>query len=227
MSSSNRFSKFLPKKSMYVTVEIQTIPKLHGTVLSFELISFKMNKFIKIKEVNGVLKNKIENIKIPIKKLKKISWFVTIKHIQFENNGALLLFLGMSKLIIFLLIPLFLLREIGLFLIVMYQKFLSPRKRYKCAKGELYGEGTCSSTTKEAFKKEGFIAGMKEYRRSTKECKKAYNILKKEKRRDSGPSCDVDYCFGCSGGSCGGEAIGSSTSVCDIGGAVPCEIGSC
>ena len=227
VSSSNRFAKFLPKKSMHLSVETKTIPKLHGKFLSFELLSFKMNKFIKLKEVKGILKKKIENIKIPIKKLDMLSWFGSVKDIRFKDNGVLVIWVGISKWLIFLLIPFFLLREIGLLLIWVYQKFLSPRKRYKCAKGELYGEGTCSSTTKEAFQKDGFIAGMKAYRNSTKECKIAYKTLKKEKRRDSGPSCDVDYCFGCSGGSCGGDAMGSSTSACDVGGAIPCEIGSC
>jgi len=225
MSSSNILGKFLSKKSMHITVETKTIPKFHGTSLSFELLSFKMNKFIKLKDIKGFLKNKIENIKIPIKKLKKISWFASVKRIKFEDSGVLLLSIGVSKLIIFLLIPLFLLREIGLFLITVYQKFLSPRKKYRCAKGELHQEGTCSSTTKEAFKKDGFIAGIKEYRRSTKQCKIAYKTLKKEERRD-GTSCDGDYCAVCGSGSCGGDAVGSSAAACDVG-VVPCEIGSC
>jgi len=227
VSSSNRFGKFLPKKSMHLNIETETIPKLHGSSVSFELLSFKMNKFIKMKEVKGLLKQKIANIKIPIKKLKNTAWFASVKGIKFQDDGVLNVRLGISKVIIFLLIPLFLLREIGLLLISIYQKFISPRKKYKCAKGELYQEGTCSSTTKEVFKKEGFIAGIKEYRRSTKECKKAYHILKKEKRRD-GTSCDLDYCSVCSGsGSCGGDAIGSSAGACDVGGALPCEVGSC
>jgi len=226
VSNSNRFGKFLPKKSMHITVETKTIPKLHGKFLSFKLLSFKINKFIKLKEVKGILKKKIKNIKIPIKKLDTLSWFGSVKDIRFKGNGALVIWVGISKWLIFLLIPLFLLREIGLLLIWVYQKFLSPRKRYKCAKGELYGEGTCSSTTKEAFKKDGFIAGMKAYRNSTKECKIAYKRLKKEKRRGSGPSCDVDYCSVCGAGSCGGDAVGLSAGMCDVG-VVPCEIGSC
>jgi len=226
VSSSNRFGKFLPKKSMHITVETKTIPKLYGTSLSFELLSFKMNKFLKLKEIKGILKKKIENIMIPIKKLDELSWFGRVKDIRFKDNGELLILVGVSKLFIFLLIPLFLLREIGILFIMLYQKFISPRKKYKCAKGELYQNGTCSSTTKEAFKDDGFIAGMKEYRGSTKECKKAYSTLKKEKRKD-GTSCDGDYCAVCGSGSCGGDAVASSAGVCDVGAAVPCEIGSC
>jgi len=226
VSSSNRFGKFLPKKSMHLNIETETIPKLNGSSVSFELLSFKMNRFIKMKELKGFLKKKIANIKIPIKKLKNTAWFASVKGIKFQDDGVLNVRLGISKIIIFLLIPLFLLREIGLLLISIYQKFISPRKKYKCAKGELYQNGTCSSTTKEAFKNDGFIAGMKEYRRSTKECKKAYSTLKKEKRKD-GTSCDCDYCAVCGSVSCGGDTVASSAGACDIGGAVPCEIGSC
>jgi hypothetical protein len=36
------------------------------------------------------------------------------------------------------------------------------------------------------------------------------------------------YCSVCGSGSCGGsDALGSSASACDIGGALPCEVGSC
>jgi putative component of membrane protein insertase Oxa1/YidC/SpoIIIJ protein YidD len=226
VNSSNKFAKFLPKKSMHLHIETETIPKLHGSAVSFELLSFKMNRFIKLKEVKGLLKKKIENIKIPIKKLKNTAWFASVKGIKFQDNGVLNVRLGISKVIIFLLIPLFLLREIGLLLISIYQKFISPRKKYKCAKGELYQDGTCSSTTKEAFKKHGFITGMKEYRHSTKQCKKAYKRLKKEERND-GTSCGAEYCSSCGGGSCGGDTVGSSAGACDCGAVIPCDVASC
>jgi len=224
ISQQSRWSKWLPKKSLHFRLKTKTVPKLQGNTLSFELLSFKFNKFIKLKEVKGALKEKIEKIKLPIKKLKKFAWFASVKHISFQEDGALLVTLGISKLLIFLLIPLFLLREIGLLLIVLYQKFLSPRKKYRCAKGELYQNGTCSSTTKEAFVKHGFIAGVKAYRKSTKECKEAHKKLKKKGRAD-GTSCDCSYCGGCGDGSCGsGDTLGSSTSVCD---GASCDFGGC
>ncbi len=224
IDNSTKVGKFLPKKSLHLTLLIESIPKVHGTFLQFEVFSFKVNKIIKIKEVKGALKKKLESIKFSIKSLEKISWIFSAKAIKFQDNGELLLRVGLSKLIIFLLIPLFLLREIGLLLIVLYQKFLSPRKKYRCAKGQFYQNSTCSSSTKEALKKDGFIAGIKEYRRSTKECKIAYQTLSKDKRRD-GTSCDCSYCSGCNVGSCDGA--GSFGSACDCSGAVPCEVGSC
>ncbi len=226
VSHTNRFAKLLPKKSIHFTVHSRAIPKVHGKYLSFELLSFKINKFIKFKEVKGILKRKLEAIKIRIKVLEKFAWLASVKDVKLQDNGLLTIRMGVSKWIILLLIALFLLREVGLLLIVLYQKFLSPRKKYRCAKGELHQNGTCSSVTKEAFKNGGFIAGMKAYRTSTKECKQAYKTLSKDKRKD-GISCDADYCSVCGGASCGGDAFGSSASVCDVGSAVPCDIGSC
>ncbi len=110
---------------------------------------------------------------------------------------------------------------------MLYQKFLSPRKKHKCAKGVLYQNGTCSSSTKEAFKKDGFIAGMKEYKKSTKECKKAYKSIK-NKENKKGQWCDALACSGCAGGS-GTEVVGSSATLCEMGSCAtaPCDVASC
>ena len=222
VSHANRFSKFLPKKSLNFTLHSKAIPKIKGTHLSFEVLSFKLNKFIHFKKVKGVLKRKIEAIKIHIKTLENFAWFASVKEVNFKNNGFLNIKLEISRWLIFLLLPLFLLREIGLVIIVFYQKFLSPRKKYKCAKGELYQNGTCSSVTKEAFKKHGFIAGIKAYRASTKECKEAYKILKKDR-----PKYRLrDACFdiGCNGCSSVPSNVGSSSSACDF---ISCDVLSC
>jgi putative component of membrane protein insertase Oxa1/YidC/SpoIIIJ protein YidD len=212
------------KKPITINVLTKTIPKLDGSNLSFKIYSFKINSLIQMKKVKGFLKRKIENIKIPIKKLERLSWFTSVKSIAFQDNGALDMRVMLSKVLIFMLIPLFLLHEIGLVLIMFYQKFLSPRKKYMCAKGELYQNGTCSSITKEAFKKDGFIAGIKECIGSTKKCKEAYKVIHKKENRKDGTSCDCSYCGGCNVDSC--DILGSSSSACDCG-AVPCEIGSC
>jgi len=223
ISKQSKWSKFLPKKSIHFTLYSKTKPKLYGNAISFELHSFKLIKYIGLKEVKGLLQKKIESIRIPIKKLKKLSWFVSVKHMKFKDDASLLLSIGVSKFLICLLIPLFLLREIGILLIEIYQRFFSARKNYRCAKGQLYQNGTCSSVTKEAFVKYGFIAGIKAYRKSTQECKKAYKTLKKEESKESSV-CDSFFCSGCSGVS---DSSSTSTSICDIGSAVHCDIGSC
>ena len=155
-----------------------------------------------------------------MKGLEKVSWFSSIDNIHFKSNDDLKLEVGISKWLLSLLIPLFLLREIGLFFIYIYQRFLSPRKKYKCAKGVLYQNGTCSSTTKEAFKKHGFLAGMKEYKQSTKKCKAASKTLNRNKKKEGDSGLD---CSSCSP-NCGGGGGGSSSS-CDC--SPSCDVGGC
>jgi len=224
----NNFLKKILKKPMHLKIETKTTPKLLGSDLSFELLSLNINNLIKMKEVKGLLRKKIENIKIPMKKLKRYSWFSSVQKIRFKDNGDLEINLKASKAIIFLLIVLFLLREIGLLLIFLYQKILSPRKRYKCAKGELYKNGTCSSTTKEAFKNHGFIAGIKEYKQSTKECNQAYKKIKNDDKKDYTICADLS-CSGCGGIGTAGDTGTAVAGACDMGGcaAAPCDVGSC
>jgi len=224
IDKKNIIGKFI-KKSIDFDVQSKTIPKLNGSDLSFEPISININGLVKLKKVKGFLKKRIENIKIPIKKLDNLLWISTIDSIKFKENGDLEVYALFSKLFIFLLIPLFLLREIGLFLIFLYQKLWSPRKGYVCAKGKLEQNGTCSSITKEAFKKHGFIAGMKAYRKSTKECIIAYKKIKKKEHRDNG-FCNSLYC--CNGGGCP-EGLAGGASSCELGACAssPCEVGSC
>lgn len=219
----NNFLKKVFKNSINLTVTTKTTPKLHGSDFSFELLSLNINEIIKMKEIKGLLKKKIESIKIPIRKLKNITWFSSVQNITFKDTGDLEINAKLSKLIIFLLLPLFLLREIGLLLIFLYQKLLSPRKKNKCAKGELHQDGTCSSTTRDTFRKDGFIAGMKEYRKSTKECKEAYKTIK-ERKNKKGDFCES---LGCS--TCGSLEVGSSASACELGScaSAPCDVAAC
>ena len=224
IDKENIIGKFI-KKSINFDVRSKTIPKLNGSNLSFEPISININGLVKLKKVKGFLKKRIENINISIKKLDNLLWISSVKRIEFKENGNLEVHALFSKFFIFLLIPLFLLREIGLFLIFLYQKLWSPRKGYVCAKGELEQKGTCSSITKSAFKKQGFIAGMKAYRKSTKECKVAYKKIKKKEHRDN-DYCNSIYC--CNGGGCP-EGLAGGASSCELGACAssPCEVGSC
>lgn len=219
----NNFLKKIFKKPINLIVTTKTTPKLHGSDLSFELLSLNINEIIKMKEIKGLLKKKIEGVKIPMRQLKKITWFSSVQSITFKDTGDLEINAKLSKLIIFLLLLLFLLREIGLLLIFLYQKLLSPRKKNKCAKGELHQDGTCSSATRDAFRKDGFIAGMKEYRKSIKECKEAYRIIK-ERKNEKGNFCES---LGCS--TCGSLEVGSSASACELGScaSTPCDVASC
>lgn len=207
-------------KSIKLDALTKVKPQIDGSVLSFKVLSLSLNNLIKIKRVSKHINKHIEKIQIPLKRLEKVSWFASIENINFKSNDDLKLEIGISKLLLSSLISLFLLREIGLFLIYLYQRFLSPRKKYKCAKGELHQNGTCSSTTKEAFKTHGFLAGMKEYRQSTKKCNEAYQTLKRNNKNEGSSHCN---CWNCSP-NCGGGG-GSSFGSCDI--TPSCDVGGC
>jgi len=218
-------------KRYNVTIQAKSKPKLDGSKLSFKVISLDIKGLAKIDKLNGTLQRKLEKIIIPIKKLETLSFFASTKKILFDIDGSLIIKVGLNPWLILFLIPLFLLREIGLLLISFYQKFLSPRKGYKCAKNHVHKNGTCSSTTKQAFKDGGFISGMKEYRNSTKECKTAYKSLQSGKSNSS--ACDVAVCAGCDGlyateaiaeGVSGASECGSGVGDCGAGG---CDIGAC
>jgi len=71
-------------------------------------------------------------------------------------------------------------RETGLLAITLYQKYISPRKNYRCAKSVLHDCDTCSTSVKKVFEEKGFIAGMQEYFKTTEECSVAYETLKKQ-----------------------------------------------
>ena len=215
-----------------VIINAEAKPRLEGSKLSFKVISMEIENIMNINRLNGTVQRLLEKITIPIKKLENYSFIFTVKKIMFDIDGSLLVDLRIKPLLIFLLIPLFLLREIGLLLISFYQKFLSPRKGYSCAKNHVHQNGTCSSTTKQAFKDDGFIAGMKEYKNSTNECKAAYKSIE-EKRLSKGDACDVAICAGCDGlsaaegigeGAVGMSECGSGLGDCGAGG---CDIGAC
>lgn len=67
-----------------------------------------------------------------------------------------------------------LLKEFGLLLIYIYQKFISPRKGFCCANKYHNGVDSCSESVRKVMKNKGFIPGMKEYFRVTKECEETY-----------------------------------------------------
>jgi putative component of membrane protein insertase Oxa1/YidC/SpoIIIJ protein YidD len=48
--------------------------------------------------------------------------------------------------------------SMGVALIEGYQRWLSPRKGFRCAYGALHGDGTCSSIGKRIMRERGFFA---------------------------------------------------------------------
>jgi len=121
------------------------------------------------------------------------------------------------EILIFIMIALMSIsKELGIWAIELYQKYLSPKKGYKCAKGVLHENGTCSSSVKKVMKEEGFFAGMREYSKSTSECRDA----KVELDRRANNNRKNENCDQCDESNCGNKhcnSLGSATVMgCDI-----------
>ena len=104
------------------------------------------------------------------------------------------------------------LRHAGLALIEGYQRYISPRKRYRCAYGVLHGDGTCSSIGKRIMRESGFFGFFPMMRKQFAACTAAAVMLEAKKQKEQsaekekgsscdGPDCiDLTYCTdGCSG----------------------------
>jgi putative component of membrane protein insertase Oxa1/YidC/SpoIIIJ protein YidD len=206
LKKDKKIIDFIDKEYPF-SANLKVIPVIRNSFISFKVKDINIEK-IKISE--KIKKNIIffvEKINIKNKKLESMEFFASIKSISYKDN-SIFVNIGFSSFLLFCLIVLFSLREIGLLLIVFYQKFLSDKKSYKCAKGAINGTGTCSSSTKQAFKKGGFFKGMKVYFQSTKECRKAYESSKSSSSSSS--FCDVGV------GACD-AGVGAGVGACDLG----------
>jgi len=123
--------------------------------------------------------------------------------------------------------------RLAIFLINIYQRFISPRKGFRCAYGALHGNGTCSQRIKDIICQFGVVGGYKKIKQQFSNCKLAYVQLQKNPELDKGKKdrpkkkrrrdqCDFCDCPGsceppssCKGGGGGGGGKG-----CDL----PCDI---
>ena len=72
------------------------------------------------------------------------------------------------------------LRYAGAALIRVYQRYLSPRKGYRCAYGVLHGAGTCSSIGLSIMEQQGFWAFWRKMPLQFKACRAAAAELEEE-----------------------------------------------
>lgn len=96
-----------------------------------------------------------------------------------------------------------------------YQRWISPRKGFRCAHGALHGTGGCSGFGKRAFARHPTLMAWALLRRRLAACREAYTVLSMsyaDERRDERRRAAADACtdFSCSGadlacdvGSCG------------------------
>ena len=85
-----------------------------------------------------------------------------------------------------------------LFLIRIYQKYISPHKGYQCAHGVLTGKDSCSEAVTKIIQQVGFFSGLGLIRQQFEDCRHAAEILKKKKekrKRDDNDKCCESCAF--------------------------------
>ena len=239
----NKFSISRKGKNQYKT---EGITKLNIKGNRIKLIPTEMNTTIenqsKLSSLINVFKESISNNSLKKSEQKIIKnlfethgykdfYIVTPKEIK-KKKILFNIHLGALGITIGLLTLFFIFsKDISLFFIYVYQKYISPRKGFRCANAAIKGVDSCSETVRKVTKNEGFIAGLKEYRRTTKECKKTYEEYKNDKRnRDCLISTlALDTCAMSNCGEIGACAPEISASACDVSACdiSACDIGAC
>lgn len=87
-------------------------------------------------------------------------------------------------------------------LIVFYQKYISPYKRFRCAYAALHHGDSCSRAIRKIVEVDGIIGGRKSIKRQFFLCSLAYDTLQEEKnngedknkKRRCMDRCDADPC---------------------------------
>ena len=230
--------------------------------LGFKFKDKPMDKIDKVLEIDNskvkeFILNSLQKHYIKVYELKNNYFSIESVTIDKNNPFNVNVKSKVSLLILFggiLLLFLSLLREISILAIIMYQKFLSPKKGYICARNYYEGGGSCSERTKKTFKDNGVYAGFKEYFDTTKKCKHIYNENKLNESKDTKNndlknntcnSCDnttsnnhsclildigTDMIEGIGSGCNVGHTSGCDVGVCDVGhcdGIGACDVGHC
>ena len=76
------------------------------------------------------------------------------------------------------------LSPLACWLIAIYQRYLSPRKGFRCAYGVLSGRDSCSRFASRAIRRNGVVAGGQLTRRRFDKCRRASHVLDYERARD-------------------------------------------
>jgi len=91
-------------------------------------------------------------------------------------------------------------KHCAIFLITLYQVYLSPYKGYRCAYGVLYNQGSCSERVKFIIRDDGVIHGWRKITDQFHDCSDAYDKIeekKKKSRKEQKKEGDKDSCLDC------------------------------
>ena len=98
--------------------------------------------------------------------------------------------------------------KLALFLIKLYQRYVSPKKGYCCAYGALYNNGSCSVRVSHIIKEKGVFNGWTQIKHQFAMCSEAYEVIKENnKKKEKKKKDENDWC--------------SPTDVCEIINCVP------
>ncbi len=116
-------------------------------------------------------------------------------------------------------------RFIAVFLIVLYQRYISPYKGFRCAHALRNAGPSCSAAVRDIVERDGLWRGWPQIRRRFAECRAAARELQEEReerkrrRRRQAEDCDwcdvgclpldVAECADCSAVDCGGADCGA------------------
>ncbi|MDU4436889.1 MAG: membrane protein insertion efficiency factor YidD [Pluralibacter gergoviae] len=84
-------------------------------------------------------------------------------------------------------------------LIAFYQRFISPRKGYRCAYGVLHHTHGCSGAVKHIVQQKGIIAGWRDIRQRFADCREAAQTLRErrlseDEEENKNKRCDRAEC---------------------------------
>ncbi len=75
-------------------------------------------------------------------------------------------------------------RNVFIFIIELYQRFISPRKSFRCAYHAYWGGATCSGYSKKAFSRFGILRGICLTIRGFKACSATLQLAQDETSED-------------------------------------------
>jgi uncharacterized protein len=124
------------------------------------------------------------------------------------------------------------LRACVIFLIGLYQRYLSPYKGFRCAHAAYHGGPSCSHAIKSIVHELGVFAALPRIRLRFIECRAAYARLSSEADKYRKPENEGRKPRRRKSGSCSGEAAdGAVDCACDAIGDracdAPCDVGHC
>lgn len=96
--------------------------------------------------------------------------------------------------------------QISIFVIRLYQKYISPYKGFQCAHACLYNDVSCSDAVITIIESNGLTMSLDKIKERFKECREAYLILSHKDKRNKSNKDNKNHWYDCC----------DPTSACDV-----------